>query len=105
MKGRKYTPLGKASFAIVIELLEIVGFVLGFIAIVQLPQASMNRDLAQITKNSWEDSYQAVKEELNILVDSSIESRTLGFAAMACIVAAFVLRTIVSRLIRMPADL
>lgn len=100
----RYTPLGKVSFAIVIEMLEIIGFVIGFWAIVQLPAKSMNRDLATIGTD-WPTSHAAVKDELTILVDSSIESRTLGFAAMACIVTAFILRTIVSRILRMPSDI
>jgi hypothetical protein len=100
----KYTQAGKTAFAVAIEVLEIVGFALGFVAIVQLPQGNMSSDLNHIT-GDWETSVAAVKDELNILVQSSIESRTLGLIAMVCIVLAFVLRTIVSRILRIPPDI
>jgi len=102
----KYSVRGKMAFAMVIELLEIVGFVIGFYAVVALPQDSMKSDITNLNeKQSWQESFKFVKDELKILVDSSIESRTLGFVAMVFIVIAFVLRTIVSRIIKMPSDL
>ena len=102
----KYSPQGKMAFAIVIEMLEIIGFVIGFYAVVALPQDSMKSDITNlIEKQTWQESFKFVKDELKILVDSSIESRTLGFIAMVFIVVAFILRTIVSRLIKMPSDL
>ena len=102
----KYSPQGKMAFAVVIEMLEIIGFVIGFYAVVALPQDSMKSDITNLTeKQTWQESFKFVKDELQILVDSSIESRTLGFVAMVFIVIAFVLRTIVSRIIKMPSDL
>jgi hypothetical protein len=104
-RKRRHTPAAKFTFAILIELFEIIGFVIGFVAVVQLPAKNMESDLTKIDENSWVNSVHAVKEELKILVDSSIQSRTLGFVAMVFIVIAFILRTIVSRIIRMPGDL
>lgn len=102
----KYSLQGKMAFAIVIEMLEIIGFVIGFYAVVALPQDSMKSDITNLTeKQTWQESFKFVKDELKILVDSSIESRTLGFIAMVFIVVAFILRTIVSRIIKMPSDL
>lgn len=94
------------AFAVVIEMLEIIGFIIGFYAVVALPAKSMESDLTHIKQGeSWQDSVQYVQDELKILVESSIQSRTLGFVAMVFIIVAFILRTIVSRLIRMPTDL
>lgn len=102
----KYSSYGKMAFAIVIEMLEIIGFVIGFYAVVALPEDSMKSDITNLTEHqTWQESFKFVKDELKILVDSSIESRTLGFVAMVFIVVAFVLRTIVSRIIQMPSDL
>lgn len=101
-----YRPVGKAAFAIVIEMLEIIGFVIGFYAVVALPAKNMESDLTHIKEGtSWQDSVQFVQDELKILVESSIDSRKLGFIAMVFIVVAFILRTIVSRVIHMPSDL
>lgn len=104
-RTRKYTPRGKAAFAVVIEMLEIIGFVIGFYAVVALPAKNMESDLTKIDEQSWKKSFQFVQDELRILVESSIESRTLGFVAMVFIVVAFILRTIVSRVLQIPADL
>ena len=103
-KRRRYTRTGKIAFAVAIELLEIVGFVIGFYAVVALPKNSMETDLTKLDKNSWETSMKFVQDELRILVDSAIESRTLGFVAMVFIVVAFFLRTILSRVIGMPSE-
>jgi len=101
---RNHSPINRLIFAVIIELLEIIGFVIGFVAVVQLPAKNMQSDLNVITKD-WQTSFHAIREEIKILVDSSIESRNLGFIAMIFIVIAFLLRTIVSRAIRMPGDL
>lgn len=102
----RYRPLGKAVFAVVIEMLEIVGFVIGFYAVVALPAKNMESDLAHIKEGTtWQESVKFVQDELKILVESSIDSRKLGFVAMVFIVVAFILRTIVSRVIHMPSDL
>lgn len=101
---RNHTPIMRTAFSVIIEMLEIVGFVIGFVAVVQLPAKNMIKDVAEIT-DDWKKSMHAVREEIKILVDSSIESRTLGFIAMIFIVAAFILRTFVSRVIRMRSDL
>ena len=102
---RKYTQRGRAAFAVVIEMLEIIGFVIGFYAVVALPAKNMQSDLTKIDEQSWKKSFQFVQDELRILVESSIESRTLGFVAMVFIVVAFILRTIVSRVLQIPTDL
>lgn len=102
-KRRRYTRAGKIAFAVTIELLEIIGFVIGFYAVVALPSKSMETDLTKIDK-TWETSMKFVQDELRILVDSAIESRTLGFVAMVFIVVAFFLRTILSRVIGMPSE-
>lgn len=101
---RHYSHKSRMAFSLVIELLEIIGFIVGFVAVVMLPAQNMQRDLLEIG-DDWQTSFQAVKEELVILVDSSIQSRTLGFIAMVCIVTAFILRSIVSRIIHMTGDL
>lgn len=101
---RNHTPAMRTIFSVIVELLEIIGFVIGFVAVVQLPAKNMERDILKIT-GDWDSSWNALKEEVQILVNSSIESRTLGFIAMVFIVAAFILRTVVSRAIRMPSDL
>lgn len=102
----RYRPLGKAVFAVVIEMLEIVGFVIGFYAVVALPAKNMESDLTHIKEGTtWQDSVKFVQDELKILVESSIDSRKLGFVAMVFIVVAFILRTIVSRVIHMPSDM
>ncbi len=101
---RHHTPVIRTIFSVIIELLEIIGFVIGFVAVVQLPAKNMKKDVLEIT-GDWETSWHAIREEVQILVSSSIESRTLGFIAMVFIVTAFILRTFVSRVIRMPADL
>lgn len=105
-KMPRYRPLGKAVFAVVIEMLEIVGFVIGFYAVVALPAKNMESDLTHIKEGTtWQDSVKFVQDELKILVESSIDSRKLGFVAMVFIVVAFILRTIVSRVIHMPSDM
>lgn len=102
---RRHSPVARFAFYIVIELLGIIGFVVGFVAVVQLPAKNMESDISKIDEHSWQDSVDAVRDELRILVNSSIESRTLGFIAMGFIVTAFVLQTIVRRVIRIPSDI
>ena len=69
----RYKPLGKAAFAVVIEMLEIIGFVIGFYAVVALPAKNMESDLTHIKKGStWRESVQFVQDELKILVESFI---------------------------------
>lgn len=104
IKRRRYTRKGKIAFAVAIELLEIVGFVIGFYAVVALPANSMETDLTKINPQNVQTSMKFVQDELRILVDSAIESRTLGFVAMVFIVVAFFLRTILSRVIGMPSE-
>lgn len=99
---RTYTRTGKMAFWIVVEVLEIVGFAVGFYAIINTPVNNMNHDLASI-HSANDQSVLAIKDELTILVDSTISSRTMGFIAMVLIVSAFILRTIVGRVIHMPS--
>jgi hypothetical protein len=94
-----YTQTGVLIFGLTIEILEIVGFGLGFYSIINLPVSNMKNDLSHVVDNSTK-SVMAIKDDLRLMVHSSITSRVVGFWALACILLAFVLRTIVRRAIR-----
>lgn len=91
--GPSISHRGINVFAVVVELLELIGFGVGFYAIVHTPIRNMQNDLKNLDLDG-------VKDEVTMLVDSAIESRTMAFVALALVVAAFILRTIVGRSLR-----
>jgi hypothetical protein len=97
-KHRKYSSTGIAIFWILIETFELIGFAVGFYAIANTPVANMRSDVKHL------DEPAILREEINLLVESTIGGRQMAFVSLGLIIAAFILRTIVSRVIKMPSS-
>lgn len=95
---KRYSKTGVTIFWIVIETFELIGFAVGFYAIANTPVANMRSDVKHIERTD------VLRDEINMLVESTVGGRQMAFVSLGLIIAAFILRTIVARLIKMPTS-
>ena len=86
------------AIEIVVELLDVAAYTLAFYAIASTPVKVLLNDVSQQDARSNPDTV-LLNKETDILVDSTNQSRTMAIIAMVLVCIAFILRTIVKRLV------
>ena len=85
------------AIEIVVELLDVAAYTLAFYAIASTPVKVLLNDVSQQDAKPSPDTV-LLNKETDILVDSTNQSRTMAIIAMVLVCIAFILRTIVKRL-------
>jgi hypothetical protein len=85
------------AIEIVVELLDVAAYTLAFYAIASTPVKVLLNDVSQQDARPNPDTV-LLNKETDILVDSTNQSRTMAIIAMVLVCIAFILRTIVKRL-------